>query len=224
MGLELVYSVAVIDKDLGFCNALDVSLGRLLRSDRDCGVLRDDYRVRGYRSLEDFKEDLPRPGALRVFMPMLMIADSAAREPTVQEGALAFATDWAPRCKKVYYSWTMEQFDELNARGFIDRRIDRKTGEAEAFVLLAAFVRSQLRHFEEGLDGLAITSFLEILKRTADPQEPSVAWLGSDEEESDLSPLGMLIEMIRGTDLGRGYLRDLWLTGLQRPSRESPPP
>jgi hypothetical protein len=189
MSIKLAFEVGVIDPRADFVNPLEDALQEALPG----------HFVVGYRSSERFLADVQ---ADPLHVPLLVIADSASRTPCVEEGLFARVRDLVPRCRKLLYSTSMLGRDRLEARLLVDRAI--RSSSTNALNSLIDAVRFEVRSFEESVEFDLIQTFLEAVRATPHPDKSSV-----DYGRGALSPRQILIEMARGTDRGRRYLRDI---------------
>ncbi len=189
MSIKLAFEVGVIDPRPEFVNPLEDALQEVLPG----------HFVVGYRSSEQFLANVQTDP---LHVPLLVIADSASRTPSVEEGLFARVKDLVPRCRKLLYSASMLERDRLEERLLVDRAI--RSSSANALSSLIDAVRFEVRSFEESVEFDLIQTFLEAVRATPHPDKSSV-----DDGEGALSPRQILIEMARGTDRGRRYLRNI---------------
>jgi hypothetical protein len=189
MSIELTFEVGVVDSRLDFVNPVEDALQEAL----------PDHFVVGYRSSERF---LANVQADPLHVPLLVVADSAARTPSVEDGLFARVKGLVPRCKKLLFSASMKERDRLEELLLVDRAI--RNSSPNALRSLIDAVRFELRSSEENVEFDLIRTFLEAVRSTPYPDKSSV-----DDGEGALSPRQILIEMAKGTDRGRRYLRDI---------------
>ncbi len=207
MNIDLAWFTAVVDVDEQSVNGLTNALRAGFNEHPDY----EQYDVRGFTDAEQLLRHINEVARLSV--PKVIVADSAARSPSVREGVFARLRDVVPRCWPVFYSGTMDGRDEMDRLGirYSAVRRDREDGIEE----LTKTILAEIRAFEESPDRGLIEEFLEGVRAAADPWESSL-----DDEEGDLSPMQMLIEVARQTEKGRGYIRDLVPWRRSRPSEK----
>jgi hypothetical protein len=102
MPAEPKFFGAMVDDDRGFVNFV---VGRAQERIGDDS----DWLVLGYANQQQLVDHID--GLEPFEVPLLVIADHAARTPTVQEGVFARAKQLVPRCQTVLYSGSMEGRD-----------------------------------------------------------------------------------------------------------------
>lgn len=189
--VAVLYYVAVVDPDRDFARRLGNSL--------QLGL--DDYPVVAYESAESFVGAIQRR-PLRV--PLAVVADTAARTPTVDKGVFVRANRVVPRCRGIYYSTqpNLEDMKHMLHLGVLKGWYART--DSGSVSKLREAVRCAIDEYRESVDYLIVQRFAENMASTPHPEECAVE--GVDDA---LSPMSMLIEMLRGTELGKEYLRNL---------------
>jgi len=188
----LRYRIAVVDGDRDFVSLVSGELERRLQ--------RSDWFVPAYTSADQLLQDVEKTDPLVV--PVCLVADTAARSPSVENGVFALTKKLVPRCRTVYYSSTMDKQKELEHSLLVDRSIWR--GERDAIAVLANVLRHEIAEFERSVEFKLLTAFSASV--AADP-EPEMS--SGSEGGKNLSPMKMLIEMARRTEDGLMYLHRL---------------
>ncbi|HUT95909.1 MAG TPA: hypothetical protein VMY37_41030 [Thermoguttaceae bacterium] len=187
MGPELLFQANVVDPTRNRVESLEASLQK---------ALPDRYVAAGYDSTNKLLDTLTS-NPWRV--PLVVVADSAARTPNVEEGVFARVKRLVPRCRSVFFSASMQERDTMDRLRLVDRVVG-STWENPLSALIDA-VLDAIRSFEDTVEFALITQFAEKVRKAEHGDESVV-----DDGEGPLSPRRMLIEMARGTARGRRYL------------------
>jgi hypothetical protein len=185
------FYVAVVDSDHDSARRLSNALQLGLK---DCMVV-------AYDSAEALLEAIQR----RPFrIPIAVVADTAARTPSVEKGVFVLANNLIRRCRGIYYS---TQPNEKDISRMVQLRVLRDwfvKSDPDSIDKLRESACGAFRDYTESVDSLIIETFANSIATTPHPEECAVEGV-----DDSLSPVSMLTEMLRGTDLGKEYLRNL---------------
>jgi hypothetical protein len=137
-------------------------------------------------------------------VPLVLIADSAAVSPDVSQGIFARAREVVPRCRMLYYPVDPQPHlasEFLKLGGIKMIRRDSK----DSFNSLKNEIDDIFGAFRKSLICRLIMKFQEDLNTT-----PYAHRSGIDgDDDNELAPINMLIEIARGTPAGQEYLHHL---------------
>jgi len=202
MDIDLAFFVALVDADVQFVNYVAIELRPRLRERHPT------YEVRGYGHAEELFHDIDVVNSLSV--PKVVVADSAARTPSVKDGVFSRLKQPVPRCWPIFYSSTMEGRDELDRLSIRHSAVRREWGDG--IQTLAEAVFDDIRLFEESAEREVISEFLEAAAKSTHPYESSV-----DADDGGLSPVRMLIDVCRGNENGKALIKDMFQWRRNRP-------
>lgn len=195
MAGRLRFTVAVVDE------ARD--LGQLVESAFPSGIA--GCPVIAYAGVDSFMNSLERRP---LNVPLIVVADSAAREPSVADGVFVRANRLVPHCRGIYLSSNpkLEDCEAMMRRGVLQASFAR--GSPEAMEGLQESVDRRISEFRDQLEYHVLMRFASDLASTPLPDRSAI-----ESYDDDLSPRSMLIEMARGTPLGKEYLKASLLLG-----------
>lgn len=190
---RLTYILAAVDSRLDLLGAVEDAIQQALSG---------EYLVKGYSSPEVFIASISE---YPLHVPLLIIADREAHTPSVAEGVFVRANRIVPRARGILFTardilW--KDWEPVLFRSILCDIVDRTRPDA-----LGVLAKTALRHlnaFKESLEFLLITDFADRMKTT-----PCFDVSAMYPDDGALSPQQMLIEMARGTEQGRGYLRNM---------------
>jgi len=193
MNKSLVFELSVVDHRREFFEPVETALQEVASS------FSGGFLAASYPTATEYLSVLTS-GLLRA--PLVVVADNAARTPSVREGIFSAVKDLAPRCSMILFSASMQSRDQMYELGVVDRIVD--SASQDAIARLCVVVKDAIRDFQQTVDSFLIREFRKTVCHAPHADECSV-----DDEEGALSPTRMLVEMARGTERGLSYLRDL---------------
>ncbi len=190
------YWIAVVDPSRNFARPIEIHLREAF-----C-----DYDVFGYDSALQFLEAIDEH-PLQV--PLLVIADIWAREPSIQDGVFNKAHIKVPRIRGIYFSSQplIAHCKQMLQLGVLAGIVER--GSEDDIKQLRSLVEQYIESLESSVDYWIINRLAEQVKQIPNPESYSV-----QTEQGTLSISQILIEVARKTALGELISRNLLSTYL----------
>jgi len=137
-------------------------------------------------------------------VPLVVIADTAAVCPGPEEGAFAAVRKYVPRCKMVYYSAEPDRNDLYRVLELGGVRLISRSGE-QSMDRLREYIEDVFHEFQTSLDYRMIMRFQENMQSTPHPERSGI----DGDEDNELAPVRILLEMARGTPKGLRYINHM---------------